>query len=174
MEHPRARQRELATLVLVLGLAATCGLPGRTLAAGPTAPPQPSSRPPRTPTALQHPGSAGNPIPIAGTEINAALLGPARPSDHIAMRIGSLTASLFGVPEIVLSPAGGPDPAGDLASTVVSNVYSGASIETAVGRSGGLYLGGGRVSLRDPIDIIGWGGTSSEYWTSSAGFEVRF
>jgi hypothetical protein len=153
----------------VLGL-----LPGRARADDVSAPRTPTTERGRISRRVQSLGSQENPIPVAGTETRGLVLGSGS-SDRIAIHLGSLPGWLMGTPGFVLSHGGGPDPMGDVTLPMQLNVFTGGAIETALWRSSGLWLEGGRVLLRDPIDILGWGGgSSSEYWTSSAGFAVRF
>jgi hypothetical protein len=159
----------------MLALAVIAVAPGRTLAGDRT-----GSRP-QTPESAHITqrtrglGSPENPIPIAGTETRALLVGTAGPADRIAIYVGRLGGWLMGTPGVLLTRGGGPDPMGDLLLPMQLNVFTGGAIEAALGRSSGLYLEGGRVVLRDPIDVLGWGhGSSSEYWTSSAGLAFRF
>jgi hypothetical protein len=155
--------------VAMLGL-----LPGRARADDVSAPRAPSTERGRISRRVQSLGSPENPIPVAGTETRGLLLSVGS-SDRIPIHMGSLPGWLMGTPGVVLSRGGGPDPMGDVTLPMQLNVFTGGAIETALGRSSGLWLEGGRILLRDPIDILGWGGGSnSDYWTSSAGFAVRF
>ena len=164
----------LATLPAMLSLALISLSPGGALAGVPAA-----SRPPTPESARIAPrarslGSPENPIPVPGTETRALVLGTAGPSDRIRLSLGSLRAWLLGTPGVVLTKGGGPDPMGDLSLPIQLNVFSGGAIEAAFGHSSGVYLGGGRMLLRDPIDALGWGRGTGEYWTSSAGLAFRF
>jgi len=155
--------------VAMLGLS-----PGRARADDVSAPRAPSTDRARISRRAESLGSPENPIPVPGTETRGLLVGRGS-SDRIAIHLGSLPGWLMGTPGVVLSRGGGPDPMGDVTLPMQLNVFTGGAIETALGRSSGLWLEGGRVLLRDPIDVLGWGGgSSSEYWTSSAGFAVRF
>lgn len=169
----RVRRIHLAALYLVLGFAVIGFLPDRTLASG-----NASSRPSATvtPVTRRAPGlgSPENPILIPGTETRALLLRTTAALDQIPIRMGLLRGWLMGTPGEVLSRGGGPDPMGDVMLPIQLNVFTGGAIETALGRSSGIYLEGGRVLLRDPIDVLGWGQGDGNYWTSSAGLAVRF
>ena len=85
-----------------------------------------------------------------------------------------MKASPFGVSGVVLSAGGGFETIGDTSWTAETNVYSGGGMELGLGHPGGLYVEGGRVTLRDAIDIRDWGGSTSEYWMTFAGLAIRF
>jgi hypothetical protein len=168
------RRLVFAVVPPMLAIAMLGLLPGRGRADDVSAPRTPATERARISRRVQSLGSPENPIPIAGTETRSLVLGPGS-SDRIAIHVGSLPGWLLGTPGFVLSRGGGPDPMGDVTLPMQLNVFTGGAIETALGRSSGLYLGGGRVILRDPIDVLGWGGgTGSDYWSSSAGLSVRF
>jgi hypothetical protein len=163
-----------AMLPSMLGLALLSLSPGGALAGVPagTRPPTPEGA--RLAQRARSLGSPENPIPVPGTETRALVLGTTGPSDRIRLSLGSLRAWLLGTPGVVLTKGGGPQPMGDLFLPMQLNVFTGGAIEAALGRSSGLYLEGGRVLLRDPIDALGWGQGDGNYWTSSAGLAFRF
>jgi hypothetical protein len=163
-----------AALPAVLGIAMLGLLPCRARADDVSGPRAQTAERARISRRVQSLGSPENPIPVPGTETRGLMIG-AGSSDRIAVHVGSWPGWLIGTPGVVLARGGGPDPIGDVWSPVQLNVFTGGAIETALGRSSGLYLEGGRVILRDPIDVLGWGGGSgSDYWSSAAGFAVRF
>jgi hypothetical protein len=174
MKQMRVRRSDVTVLALMLGLATSAILPCRASAGGGTAAPEHATASSHPRAGLRRLGSAENPILLAGTETRAAVIGPVGPSDRLAIRVGSLNVSLLGVPGIVLDAGGGSDPFDDPSWAVESDVFAGGSIGVAVARSGSLYLEGGRMTLRDPVRVMGRDGSSSSYWTSTAGFEVRF
>lgn len=134
-----------------------------------------SSMPPRNgtfPEDRSSRGTAANPIPLAGTEISATGLAARRSRDRVELRVGSVTTSLYGVRHPVLPIRGGIDP--DTGDAWMSDVYAGGEWEVAIGGSACLCLEGGRVTLRDPVSVLEWGGASGEYWTTSAGLAIRF
>jgi hypothetical protein len=170
----RVHRIHLAALHLALGLAVICVLPGRTLASGNSASRPPVLEGPRVTRPAPELGSPENPIPIPGTETRVIVLGAVGPPGRIPIRMGWLRGWLMGTPGVVLTRGGGPDPMGDVTLPMQLNAFTGGAIETALGRSSGFYLEGGRVLLRDPIDVLGWGQGDGNYWTSSAGLAVRF
>ena len=119
-------------------------------------------------------GSAAHPIPLNATEVSAPRRTPPGSYDRFEVRLGPVWAALYGVPRTVLHAGGVLDANTDAAWDAEANLYSGGGVEVARDRFGGLFLDGGRVLLRDPLDVLGRGGTDGEYWATSAGFEVRF
>jgi hypothetical protein len=125
----------------------------------------------RGPDGRTHPG---NPILIPGTETRATRLGPPPPRRSIAFRLGSVGVSIYGFS--VAAPHA-TDTAGairDASTTVVHNAYAGGGMEVELTRPARLYVEGGRVALLEPVDVLGAGHSSSQYWTTSAGLEFRF
>ena len=167
-------KRDLTGMILALGLAVGAVSSGSSFAgakAVPLAAPGESIRVLGGPRGL---GSAGNPIPLPGTEAIARGRSPIPPDDSLSIRVGPLRAGIYGSPGVASSPGDGIDRISDMWWTSLSDIYTCFGVGVAIGRFRVPYLEGGRVILHDPASVMEWGGSSGEYWTTSAKLAIRF
>jgi hypothetical protein len=159
----------IIALTLVAGLALSGGVPAH--AQGAPSPPSP-----RTVVVEENggPGSAANPILLPATEASAGRWLAVPSNGPIEFVLGPLDASFQGTPGRVLFAGGGAGGNAGYYRTCNSNVYTGGGVGVTIERSGGLYVDGGRVTLGDQFDVLGRGGSTGEYWATSAGLEIRF
>jgi hypothetical protein len=120
------------------------------------------------------PGSAANPILLPTTEASATRRIPLPARGPLEFVLGPLQVSLYGTPGRVLVAGGGASAPANAYRTCSSNVYVGAGLGVALPLAGGLYVDGGRVTLGDPLDVLGRSGPGGEYWSTTAGVEIRF
>lgn len=117
------------------------------------------------------PGSPANPIPLSGTETVAPSVWGMRLADHDELRMGSITTALeVGRRMAVPVDAG----AAACACLPESDVYAGGELGVELGHATELRIDAGRVTLRDPISVLGRDGTRTESWTAVTAFAIRF
>ncbi len=130
-------------------------------------------------------GSSGNPIPLSGTETSAAKSGRRAPAGRAVVRLGPVTASLYGVPRVAVVPgAAARRPAFseervagtllDDPGTLEADLYSGGGLRLAFLPSWSLNVEDDRVLLRDPSDPLGWARPRADIWCTAFGVQVRF
>ncbi len=172
--RPRLATALVALLVCAAGVAAGGTAPA-------AARPSPAAGA-RVPTSL---GSSGNPIPLSGTETSAAKSGRRAPAGRAVVRLGPVTASLYGVPRVAVVPgAAARRPAFseervagtllDDPGTLEADLYSGGGLRLAFLPSWSLNVEDDRVLLRDPSDPLGWARPRADIWCTAFGVQVRF
>jgi hypothetical protein len=119
-------------------------------------------------------GTAENPIPLGGAQILGARRPPLTLGDRLEFRLGRLRGSMVGASGVLLAPGGHLTRRSGTVLAEDANVYWGSTIEMRLGSSKNVLLDGGRVTLGTPIDVPEWRGSDRQYWTTSAGLQVRF
>jgi hypothetical protein len=119
-------------------------------------------------------GSAENPIPLSGAQILVPRRAPIHLHERLEFRLGPFRGSMFGTSGVLLAPGGRLTRRGDTVLSEDANVYWGDAIELPLGHSKNVLLDGGRVTLGTPIDVPEWRGADRQYWSTSAGLQVRF
>lgn len=119
-------------------------------------------------------GSSGGAILLPQVEVRALRSRGTSAPDHVTFRVGPATATLYepveggwSGDEIIVATSG-PE------ASPETNVVDGAGLEVAARIPERLFLEGGRVGLREPLDVAGLRVDPAAYWTSTAGLRVRF
>src|SRR5437870_11524965 len=170
----RMRHDRFALVILALGLEAGTASSSRCFAGARIAS---SPAPPGTVRVIDEPrglGSAANPIPFTATEARAPRRVPPSQRDRIEIRFAGVSVSLYGTSGVMASWGGGIAGIDGASRAAESNVRWGGGIQATIGGPAGLALEGGRVTLRDPIDVLAASDLKSEYWTTSAGLAIQF
>jgi hypothetical protein len=117
-------------------------------------------------------GSSGSPIPLAGVGVTASGRLERSASGRFQFRVASIPASLVAFPGE--APGGSAIAWADTsATTPETDLLEAVGLEVPLGPDA-LFLDGGRVLMRDPLEVLGLGGTVGEYWGTSAGLQIRF
>ncbi len=165
------RRRRMAMALVVLGAVTGALSPSRSMAdpcAGCAVPGPDRQGWRRGPGDL---GSSGNPIPLQEVEVRA-IGRPDLPPDQREIQVGVLNGLLRGPLGVPGSGPGWLGPEG--AADPESNLYAAAGVAVAIAPPGAIYLEGGRVTLRDPLDALLSASDHYGYWAASAGLEIRF
>lgn len=111
------------------------------------------------------------PIPLDGVEVRANR--PAA-SGWLEFEWGALSGSIEGF-------SGGLRNGGfDLGNTGAAvlppeeNLLAAAAIAFPMGRRESMFVDGGQITLRDPIDVAALGAGGTQYWTAWGGLQIRF
>jgi hypothetical protein len=119
-------------------------------------------------------GSGQRPITLEGVEVRAARGPVGVMPDRLTLPAGASTVTLAGLPggrrRAGLSLRGSE--ATDL--TRDTNVLAGVGVEVPFRGSQAVLLEGGRVTLRDPVDVVSSSGASNEYWATWGALQIRF
>ncbi len=117
---------------------------------------------------------AATPIVVEGAEATAFRRAATPPGDTVELGVGPLRAALLGFPESAVVAGTRVHRGGDDLLEEGSDVFWGAGMNLLMGRRGDLHLEGGRVTLREPLDVLTWGASKSDYGMTWAGLEIRF
>ena len=164
-----AHRRDLANLLFAVGLAWGLASAGHASAA-------PAGAPPDSTTTLGGPhgvGSLGHPIPVPATETRSLRAAPPAPRRSIRFSTGPLRLSVFAIDSQTHPAPAGVDAVHTPLGPLESRVYMGGGFEFALDHTG-IFFGGERLAVRDPLDLLGLTRDESDHWVSSAGFEIHF
>jgi len=117
--------------------------------------------------------SGEEPIRLEGVEVRA-IRGGGTTSDRLDLRLGTMSASIEGFTgemrdagfELGYTEAAIPPPE--------ANLLAGAGIAVSTRSRESMFIGGGRVTLRDPIDVAALGAGGIEYWAAWGGLQIQF
>jgi len=112
------------------------------------------------------------PIPLVGVETSALRPLPVAMPHRFAVAVGGTPAAFCPSPTGVRAGYTLVQCIDRLPATADTPVFTGIGVEFPTGRSTRAYLQGGRVLLRNPVDVIT--ATTGELWVTSAGVAVHF